>query len=249
MGRLNKFATMAARGELPDWYYYLISSTKMVPVVKRHDPDAPGPEVRPVQVGDPLIATTWKTIMAEMGEKMEGILRPQQVAVGVKGGLSILVHGVRAMLQQSPGLVVVKLDLRNAFNDVDRAELVRAVRSHHELGDILPLMVNTYVPETVAVMGRDCESLFSEGEERGDVSTGGPQGNPLMGSAFCLAIHPFVKKLHERLLEGGEGHPLIWMMAMLWAHLVKSSRRWRNLRSVSVTLGCTCVLTSLSYTP
>ena len=103
-------------------------------------------------------------------------------------------------MQQSPGLVCVKLDLRNAFNEVDRAALVRAVRSHHELRDILPLMVSTYLPETTAVMGRACERLFGEGEERGDVSTGGPQGNPLMGAAFCLAIQTFVKVLHERLL-------------------------------------------------
>jgi hypothetical protein len=79
------------------------------------------------------------------------------------------------------------------------------VRSHPELRDIIPLMVSTYLPETTAVMGRACERLFPEGEERGDVSTGGPQGNPLMGAAFCLAIHPFVQRLHDRLLVGGGG--------------------------------------------
>jgi hypothetical protein len=162
--------------------------------------------------------------MEAMNKKMEAIFRPQQVAVGVKGGLSILVHGVRALMQQSPDLVCVKLDLRNAFNEVDRAALVRAVRSHHELRDILPLMVSTYLPETTAVMGRACERLFGEGEERGDVSTGGPQGNPLMGAAFCLAIHPFVKTLHERLLLGGGAPPLTWMTATQSAHLGKCSR-------------------------
>ena len=119
-----------------------------------------------------------------------------------EGGLSILVHGVRALMQQSPGLVCVKLDLRNAFNEVERAALVEAVYSYPELHDLVPLMVKTYAPETTAVMGRRCEALF-EGE-RGDVSQGGPQGNPLMGVAFCLAIHPYVKKLHDRLTrEGG----------------------------------------------
>ena len=156
-----------------------------------------------MQVGDPLITTTWKVLMGGVQRKLEGILRPQQVAVGVQGGLSILVHGVRALMQQSPGLVCVKLDLRNAFNEVERAALVEAVYSYPELRDLVPLMVKTYAPETTAVMGRGCEALF-EGE-RGDVSQGGPQGNPLMGAAFCLAIHPYVRRLHDRLTREGVG--------------------------------------------
>ena len=52
------------------------------------------------------------------------------------------------------------------------------------------------------MLGRSTESLFGE-DERGDASQGGPQGNPLMGAAFCLAIHPYVKRLHERLAEAG----------------------------------------------
>ena len=37
------------------------------------------------------------------------------------------------------------------------------------------------------------------------MSQGGPQGNPLMPPAFCLAIHPFVQKLHDRLTREGVG--------------------------------------------
>ena len=159
---------MLVRGEMPAWYYLIMSTTRLVPLIKKEAEAAMlGPEVRPVQVGEPLMTTIWKVFMQGAKESLEAILRPEQVAVGVNGGLSILVHGIRALMQQSPGLVCVKLDLRNAFNEVDRAALVRAVRSHHELRDILPLMVSTYLPETTAVMGRACERLFGEGEERG----------------------------------------------------------------------------------
>ena len=155
-------------------------------------------------MGDPLITTIWKALLRDMQERFEAIFRPQQVAVGVKGGLSIMIHGMRALLQQSPQMVMVKMDLKNAFNEVERAVLVEAVRRHHQLHNLLPYMAATYTHETFALMGRTAERLF-EGEERGDASQGGPQGNPLMGAAFCLAIHPFVRRLHDRLAAvGGE---------------------------------------------
>ena len=76
-----------------------MSTTKLVPLVKSHNPGGPGPDVRPVQVGDPLITTIWKALLRDMQERFEAIFRPQQVAVGVKGGLSIMIHGMRALLQ------------------------------------------------------------------------------------------------------------------------------------------------------
>ena len=51
-----------------------------------------------MQVGDSLVTSIWKAIMDKMNPKMEAIFCPQQVAVGVKGGLGILVHGARALL-------------------------------------------------------------------------------------------------------------------------------------------------------
>ena len=87
----------------------------------------------PVQMGDPLITTIWKALLRDMQEKLAAIFRPEQVAVGVKGGLSIMIHGIRALLQQSPEMVCVKMDLKNAFNEVERAALVEAVREHPQL--------------------------------------------------------------------------------------------------------------------
>ena len=106
MGTLNAFAGLLARGELPDWFYLLMSSTKLVPLKKGEAPLGQGPAVRPVQVGDPFITSVWKVLMAGVQGRLEAIFRPQQVAVGVQGGLSILVHGVRALLQQPLAVVL-----------------------------------------------------------------------------------------------------------------------------------------------
>ena len=72
-GRLKRVAEMLARGDLPQWYYFIMSTTKLVPLVKSHNPGGPGPDVRPVQVGDPLITTTWKALLRDMQERFEAI--------------------------------------------------------------------------------------------------------------------------------------------------------------------------------
>ena len=64
-------------------------------------------------------------------------------------------------------------------------------------------MTHTYTPETMAVVGATKDRLFPHDVHSGDVSQGGPQGNPLMGAAFCLAIHPYLKRLNERLQAVG----------------------------------------------
>ena len=40
------------------------------------------------------------------------MLAPQQVAVGVQGGISILIHGARVLLEHRGDFVIVKIDLQ-----------------------------------------------------------------------------------------------------------------------------------------
>ena len=50
-----------------------MSTTKLVPLVKSHNPGCPGLDVRPVQVGDPLITTIWKAlVLRDIGTLVTG---------------------------------------------------------------------------------------------------------------------------------------------------------------------------------
>ena len=51
---------------------------------------------------------------------------PQQLAVGVGGGLSVLIHGVRLYLEQNADHVAVRIDLKNAYNTGSRRKLCRS---------------------------------------------------------------------------------------------------------------------------
>ena len=55
---------------------------------------------------------------------------PCQCGVGMPGGAENVVHGVRMLLEDDPGNVVVSLDLSNAFNTVSRAAFVGLIEEH-----------------------------------------------------------------------------------------------------------------------
>lgn len=113
MGDYSVFAApRVARGDMPDWYYLInirnlgtyyheLQLDKVGPpcqeVVSRCADDGKDPDVRPLQVNDPLMCTIWKHLIKGTRTELESILqrtRPHQVAVGMKGGLSILIHGM-----------------------------------------------------------------------------------------------------------------------------------------------------------
>lgn len=133
-------------------------------------------------MGDLLMCTIWKLLIKGTRAELESILRPhhQQVAVGVKGGLSILIHGMWLLMQQHPDHVFVKIDLRNAFNE-DKSFKSSARRCSTQSGRTrssgrwcpCSMFERTYVHETVAFVGRDKRTLFGR-EGEGDVSQGGP---------------------------------------------------------------------------
>ena len=58
-------------------------------------------------VGEVGLCAITRTVYAEAAGVLADYLAPHQVAVGVPGGLDILVHGVRAFLRAQPEHVVV----------------------------------------------------------------------------------------------------------------------------------------------
>ena len=58
----------------------------------------------------------------QMERAAELYLAPRQVSVGVSGGISVLYHGLRLLLEVHPDFLVVRIDLRNAYNESRRAQ-------------------------------------------------------------------------------------------------------------------------------
>eukprot|EP00973_Karenia_brevis_P032374 4462653-Karenia_brevis.AAC.1 len=63
--------------------------------------------------------------MADMKPLCASHFWPQQVAVGIPSGITLLVFGVRTLLELHPDWVAIRIDLRNAYNEIKRAAILR----------------------------------------------------------------------------------------------------------------------------
>ena len=68
-------------------------------------------------------------MVREQHDNFEQNFLLQQVVAGTPGGLSLLVMGVRLLLEVNPGFIVVKTILRNTYNEVKRAAVLRALQA------------------------------------------------------------------------------------------------------------------------
>ena len=84
---------------------------------------AADPDVRPICIGEVETRVISSIVTESFMEAFTNYLTPQQLAVGVGGGQSVLIHGVRMYIEQHPDHVVVRVDLKNAFNSGSRRHL------------------------------------------------------------------------------------------------------------------------------
>ena len=179
MPRYNRFATAAVNVAFPPWFYSAWSISGLMPLVKARlsqeqlrqgvEPDA-----RPVAVGETDLRALCKNLTDNCSGAAARVLAPDQLAVGVSGGISVLIHGIRLVLEQHPTFVVVRLDMSNGYNAASRAVLLRRLASHPELEHLVPFLHAMGAGATDLLIGAMRERLFA-GEARGDSAEGVPQ--------------------------------------------------------------------------
>ena len=109
---------------------------------------------------------------------------PVQLGVGVPRGPEILALAMRLALERHPEWVALKLDFRNAFNRVNRAAMLRAVRDR--LPHLLPWVLWCYRTPSHLRFGDLAPLLSAEGVQQGD---------PLGPLLFALTVQPLIERL------------------------------------------------------
>ena len=109
--------------------------------------------------------------------------------MGINGGAEAAVHAIREYAQlvsqrnDLKDYVVVKLDMKNAFNEVLRQQVLQEI--HKRCPEIYKLVWQSYRKETPLFIGDT--HISSE--------TGVQQGDPLGSLCFTLAIDPIIQSL------------------------------------------------------
>ena len=186
------FAELYLNGDLPKWYYYVTSAVTMVALIKPAKtplPESAAPDVRPVAMGE-----VWRRAVVScavgkenvaIGASYEGI----QVAVGVKDASPKLLTLIRATLEANPNFVVVKIDLKNAYNEAHRTAVLQSL-----LDNPTTRKFARYFHASMSPKSR----MFGIGVSS---ETGVQQGAPDATFEFTQVIHQDVVELHRVVTE------------------------------------------------
>ena len=207
MPAYDAFATAAVNVAFPTWFYSAWAIAGLHPLVKAQlspDQRAAGadPDCRPVAVGECTLRSIARQLTDEASPVAAEELRPQQVAVGVSGGLSIMIHGVRLLLEQHGDFVVVRLDMRNGYNAASRSVLLRRLSESPRLAHLAPFIHALSAGGTDLLLGSMRQRLFPE-QQRADSSEGTQQGLPPSSLLFCVGIQPELRSLDAELTPYG----------------------------------------------
>ena len=88
-------------------------------------------------------ATAARVFMGRDADHWSSPLRPLQLGVGSSDGALVMVRGVQALLEAHPDFWLLRVDVTNAFNEVEWAAVFEAVRGAG-LGHFYCFFICTY---------------------------------------------------------------------------------------------------------
>ena len=142
--------------------------------------------VRPLACGDPLRRLVAKCFCVAGKDEISKSFAGRNFGVGCKGGVEVVAHSLRDSLSEHKGskLGLLKIDFRNAFNEVKRSHFVKSAC------EMFPAMSRW----TEWCYG-DPSMLLYDYEHIIESCAGVQQGDPLGPLYFCCGIMPLVNDI------------------------------------------------------
>jgi len=188
---------------LPEILLQSLRRSRLVPLAKNPNSESvpSSPRLRPIGIPEVLrkVASQW--VLQHVVPRARDFLLPTQLGVGVSGGSEAVLHTIQAHLHYEPAHILLKLDLENAFNRVDRRLAKRILEARFP--ELLPLYVLGYGPDSA-----NGSYHFGWLPEEGSPSstrdrfflrsrTGVQQGDPLAPVLHALALSPYLMAMRS----------------------------------------------------
>lgn len=171
-----------ASGSVPEAIRPFLAGAHLTPLIKsQHD-------IRPIASGDPLRRIASKCYNRHIMEEARSMLEPIQHGCS-ESGTEKIIHHLRSVIDTLPSTdqqVVLKIDLRNAFNSVSRDVILDRTVA------LFPSMAR-YI---YFCYGRHSSLFYNSNIVKS--MTGVQQGDPLSTLLFCIAIQPVLDELTVR---------------------------------------------------
>ena len=189
MGRLQDFGMRYLNGQLPTWWYKVWLTTATVPLYKTIVMTT----IRPIGIRPCLSRAIHKVVTRATRETFTAYFEPQQVVLS-QAGAAKLVMGIRMLSEANPTFVVIKSDIRNAFNSVSRRRILEVLDAEEGLRHLAWHAAQTLAPATTLEHG---------GRIWGEATDGTSQGDPESAAYFSVAWHPQLRILDAELAAVG----------------------------------------------
>jgi hypothetical protein len=145
---------------------------------------------RPLGIGEAWYRLITRCAVRAEGESVGRQLLPLQLGCGVRGGCEIAGRLGQIILDAHGEVVLVSLDMKNAFNTMPRALMLRGLLKYAR--SLSKWFKWSY--------GRGTPLVLSDGTFGGTSATGCRQGDPLAALCFCVGLQ-FVLEDVLRLVE------------------------------------------------
>ncbi len=183
------------RGTIPKALLPYIAGSRLV-VFEKPAPADPGTP-RPIEIGSVWRKLAGKALLAAHMTQVKKRLEPVQMGVGAEAASDRILHAVKQGLADSENHICMTVDLANAYNSVDRVQMVREV-GRSGLNNWLPYvrsyyggerMVRVYMPGRAESGGKVVEWIRVNG--------GLTQGDTIAPAAFGITLHPALVAVKE----------------------------------------------------
>ena len=141
--------------------------------------------VRPIAIGNTFRRLSFKIACKIIRSRTSTYFFPKQLGFGIEKGCESIIHAIRTFIRLNKGMkkIILKIDMKNAFNCVERDIMLSAVKE--QIPELFAMFWQAYRNPSKLFYGTDT-ILSQRGAQQGD------PGGPLL---FSLAIHQFVKFL------------------------------------------------------
>ena len=175
-------------GKVPSEVCHIFYGANLIALSK------PDNGVRPIAMGFTLRRIAGKMLMYKVTGKCETLFRPHQMGVGTPKGAEAAVHAIREYVTHpsSCDKVLLKIDFKNAFNQVRRDVILNQVKQHTP-------EIYQYVYQSYSQIS---SLFFGNHSENGcviDSKEGVQQGDPLGPFLFSLAIRELILSCESEL--------------------------------------------------